>query len=333
MFNKHCRKLNRHKAGRRPSASLCQTHGSICLKTASLLILSLVLLLVGCDNQGKTDAANGSVIFCLDEDGESLEKEPLSLTATTTIGQIDEILDTFQNQVPTDPHQKLLPDSLSVISRSLEDQLLSINFSKEYLQMSTPREVLVRCGIVRTLVQLDGVQKVSFFVDGEPLTDSRDRKIGFMTAETFIENSGREINNYRSATISLFYASEDGNRLRRESRLIYYPSSQPFEWAIVERIINGPKVQGNYPSVPANTQIISASTSEGICYINLGAQFASEMPGVNPRVSIYSIVNTLIEDLGVDSVQISIAGENDVLYCGAIPLNQPFTADMSLVEN
>ena len=290
-------------------------------------------VLAACGNEGTDALPEGYVIYCLDSEGESLEKEALTLRSVTTKDMIEEILLTFREQVTNENHLRLLPSTVRILSYSLDDQSLSVNFDKNYSFLPRAREVLARAGIVRTLVQLDGVQKVSFTVDGEPLTDSRDRKIGSMTAETFIENSGREINNYRSATISLFYSSEDGKRLRRESRLIYYTSSQPLEWAVVERILRGPKVQGNFATVPAGTQILSVATSEGTCYVNLSAQFDTEVAGVDPRVTIFSIVNTLVENCGVSAVQFSIAGESDVLFRGSLPLNQPFSADMELVED
>ncbi|MGX8729065.1 MAG: GerMN domain-containing protein [Lachnospiraceae bacterium] len=302
----------------------------------TLLLLAFAfftLFLSSCGNGAPNAIPEGYVIYCLDAEGESLEKEALTLRSVTTKDMIEEILLVFREQQTAEGHLRLLPNSVKILSYFLEDQTLNVNFGKAYAELPRTREVLARAGIVRTLVQLDGVQKVAFTVEGEPLTDSRERKIGSMTAETFIENSGREINNYRSATISLFYSNEFGERLHRESRLIYYSSSQPLEWAVVERILRGPKVQGNYATVPTGTQIISVATSEGTCYVNLSAQFDTEVLGVNPQITIYSIVNTLIENCGVTAVQISIAGESDVLFRSSIPLNQPFTANMELVEN
>lgn len=298
-----------------------------------LLLFLALLLLAGCGNQAETENFDGYAIFCLDDEEESLEKEPLTLIEGSSEEKVEQVLNTFRNQTTNEGHLRLLPGDVQILSYNLQDQVLSINFGKAYLDMPRAREVLTRAGIVRTFVQLDCVQKVSFNVDGQPLTDSRDRKIGNMSADTFIENSGREINNYRSASISLFYASEDGQHLHRESRLIYYTSSQPLEWAVVERILHGPKVQGNFATTPSGTSIISVATSEGTCYVNFSAQFNAEVLGVEPHITIYSIVNTLVEDCGVNAVQFSIAGESDVLFRGSIPLNQPFTADMRYVEN
>ena len=152
-----------------------------------------------------------------------------------------------------------------------------------------------------------------------------------MTSDTFIENAGRQINTYSHASINLYYASEDGKHLKRESRSIYYSSSMPLEWAIVERLIDGPKVRGNHPTVPPNVQIVSVTNSDGICYVNLDSSFQANVLTVSPEATIYSIVNSLVEDCNVRSVQFSINGESDVEFANGLSLKQPYTADMSLV--
>ena len=130
----------------------------------------------------------------------------------------------------------------------------------------------------------------------------------------------------------LYYASDDGKHLKRESRSIYYSSSKSIEWAIVERLISGPKVKGNYAVIPPNTHIISITTSEGTCYVNLDESFVSKTLNVSDRLIIYSIVNSLVENCGVTSVQFSVAGETDVKFGSDISLAKPFTEDMSLIE-
>ena len=60
-------------------------------------------------------------------------------------------------------------------------------------ELARPQEVLVRAGLVRTFVQVPEVERVTLLIDGDPLKDSKGREIGTMTADSFLENSGREI--------------------------------------------------------------------------------------------------------------------------------------------
>lgn len=188
--------------------------------------------------------------------------------------------------------------------------------------------------MVRTLVQVDGVSYVTFTVEGKDAVTPGGEVLGPMNADSFVEDSGRQINAILNQTIRLYYTNESGSALRTEGRSIYYSASKPLEWAIVERVIAGPKETGNYPTVPSNTQIISVTSSNGICYVNLNSSFTEGALSIDPRVSIYSIVNSVVDNCeGIDRVQIAIEGESSVVYRDAVDLSVPLEADMSLVES
>ena len=272
--------------------------------TVCFLAAVLALLLASC---GSSNPQDGTVVYCLEADEEALATENYAIDLTESETAIQQILDTIANGPGDSDHQ-------------------------EYGAMTKDREVLARAGIVRSLMQIEGVRNVSFTIEGAPIMNSKGEEIGTMTSDTFIENSGRQINSYSHASINLYYASDDGKHLKRESRSIYYSSSKSIEWAIVERLISGPKVKGNYAVIPPNTHIISITTSEGTCYVNLDESFVSKTLNVSDRLIIYSIVNSLVENCGVTSVQFSVAGETDVKFGSDISLAKPFTEDMSLIE-
>ena len=80
---------------------------------------------------------------------------------------------------------------------------------------------------------------------------------------------------------------------------------------MVEELILGPsgQIEGLYPSVNPQTKIINVMTKDGICYVNLDSSFLSAVNNVSTEISIYSIVNSLIELSNVNKVQILINGE------------------------
>lgn len=297
-----------------------------------LYMLMTVCLLTGCVSGISQQKKGESVVYCLDNEEESLEFEPY----TDDGGNMEESIDGYLKAIiagpKEQPHKRLLTEKVAVQGCEVTQGTVTIDFSKEYHEMEKPREVLVRAGIVRTLMQVPDVKGVLFTVNGKAIMDSKGQEIGAMTSDTFIENAGRQINTYSHASINLYYAAEDGRHLKRESRSIYYSSSMPLEWAIVERLIDGPKVRGNHPTVPPNVQILSVTNSEGICYVNLDSSFQANVLTVSPEATIYSIVNSLVEDCNVQSVQFSVNGESDVEFADGLALNDPFTADMSLVE-
>ena len=101
----------------------------------------------------------------------------------------------------------------------------------------------------------------------------------------------------------------------------------------VERIIAGPKVDGNYPTVPANTQIISVTSANGICYVNLNQTFLTNALNIEEQIPIYSIVNSLIDDCkDIDQVQFSVEGDSGIIFKQTMDLSHPYEADYTLVE-
>ena len=293
------------------------------------LLVCIIMSLGACGNS--QESGKSTYAYFIDEDGDSLESEKLNMQGLTGEEAICRVLDAVLAGPVSEKYTALLPKETEALGYKFKDGLVTVDFNENYNSMTRPREVLARAGIVRMLMQIKEVNGVVFTVKGKPITNSKGDEIGVMTAETFIEDTGRQINNYQHTSINLYFATEDGKGLRKESRSIYYSASMPLEWAVVERLIAGPKSRGSYAVIPVNTHIISVASSDGVCYVNLDEAFASKVLSVDDRVIIYAIVNSLIEDCNVKAVQISIAGETDIDFGSGIRLNQPFTEDRSLV--
>lgn len=301
------------------------------IKFISMAVLFSLLLSLGACGGSQESGKNSTLAYYIDEDGDSLESEKFDMQGLTGEEAISMVLDAILKGPSEAKYTSLLPKGTEALGYTFKEGLVTVDFNENYSDLSRPREVLARAGIVRMLMQIKEVEGVAFTVKGKPITNSKGDEIGVMTADTFIEDTGRQINNYQHATINLYFATEDGKGLRKESRSIYYSASMPLEWAIVERLIAGPKSRGSFYVIPANTHIISVASSDGVCYVNLDEAFASKVLSVDDRVIIYAIVNSLIEDCNVNAVQISIAGETDVNFGSGISLSQPFTEDRSLI--
>ena len=67
--------------------------------------------------------------------------------------------------------------------------------------------------------------------------------------------------------------------------------------------------------------------------MNLDENFLSVVNNVSTDVSVYSIVNSLIELPSVNKVQISVNGKTDVLYRETVNLSTVFERNLDLVVN
>lgn len=64
----------------------------------------------------------------------------------------------------------IIPKNTKILNKSLEDNLLKINFSKEFLNIEKENEEKMLEAIVYSLLEIKGIKKIMIFVEGENLT-------------------------------------------------------------------------------------------------------------------------------------------------------------------
>ena len=100
--------------------------------------------------------------------------------------------------------------------------------------------MLCRGAIVTTLLQVDRIKHIEFLVDGVPLRDAAGAEVGFMNRDTFLMDSGEDINDIQVADLTLYFASQDGKALVRETQHVYYYSSNiSMEKLVMEQLLKG----------------------------------------------------------------------------------------------
>lgn len=295
-----------------------------------LLVISL-LMLTGCFRKEVADEEGEYNLYYTNLDVTSLSSEVYDAKGETTEELIAELLDALNQEPKKHSNFLLMNDTVYVSGHVYDGSMVTIYMTEPYRSMPKTKEVLVRAGLVRTLVQIDGVDFVRIYVGDAPLTDSKGKEIGPMNARTFIENSGKEINSYKSADIELFFTNEEGNRLVSERRSLYYSSNIQLEQIIVEQLISGPKIQGNYPTIPFTASILSVTVVDDTCYVNLNKSFLEQPLNVQQEIPIYSISQSLIQNCKVSRVQFAIEGESELIFRESMSLNQFYEKNNALL--
>ncbi len=206
-----------------------------------------------------------------------------------------------------------------------------IFFSDDYRTMGREEELLSRAAVVRTLTQFDSViDYVQFFVGDEPLRN-RDGQAMLMMQSDFVDSTSADLKNLKEETLTLYFASTDGNQLAKEDVYVHYYNTSPVERVVMESLRSGPLSVNLNRTFAQDTKIIQTSVANGICYVDLNQRFLQKIEGQNFKIKVYSIVNSLCLLDGIDQVQILIDGaamdyEEDGLNIGA-----PLSADETLV--
>lgn len=222
--------------------------------------------------------------------------------------------------------------SFQVTDMLLQEKHLILTVDDVYKQLSPAEEVLTRAAIVRTLTQIDGVEFISMKVQEEDLTDALGTIVGIMNGEQFIDNAENEVDSHAKTQLILYFAGEDGQTLVKAKRPVIYNSNISMEKLVVEQLIGGPVSEGLYPTMDKQTRILGVTIKDRICYVNLDEGFLVQMSNVSPEVTIYSLVNSLVELNTVDKVQISINGETNVIFRETYPLSTVFEKNTDIVE-
>ena len=288
------------------------------------VILCLVwsILLCGCSSEQIKD--DEMLIYAINTEGNAL------VTEVHPLMEVDEALNMLMK--PAKKNVTVL-GNVGIEAYEVVGNKLIISFNKEYLELKKSIEVLFRAAVVQTMVQLDEISFVSFYIGDKPLEDTDGNPIGLMRAEDFVSNVGYTSDSYQTMDLRLYYASEDGKMLKQvKKNEVHFNINTSTEKLIVEQLMKGTSAAGAANTIPKTTKLLGVSVKDGICYVNFDEKFASEGYDQRPEVAIYSIVNSIIENANVSKVQILIEGSSDVLYKGTVDLSRPLEWNASLLE-
>lgn len=297
------------------------------------LILSVLLALTGCSFPGKSrDVPDSDYYFYhIDETKTELVQVPYEPDRETTESMIQGFMQLLNSKVHGKDNISLLPEDVEIVTHSVHDGVLNLDFNKAYLEMDAAREVLARAGVVKTFAQLPEIQYVKFQVDSKPFLDSNQKPIGIMNEESFLESSGETLGSYQEANVVLYFANETGRKLVREYRKVYFDKNVTLETVVVEQLLKGPKESAD-PTLPSTAKLVSVTTMDQICYVNFSKNLIEEALPLKEEIPIYSIVNSLIDTCRVEKVQLSIEGVTDITYGETMHLDQFYEKNEELID-
>ena len=298
-----------------------------------LYILGLIgAFLLGMAGCGQSDTQSAYHIEYLNKDKNCIVQVAYEPTATDTDGLIREFLARLCSDSDNVEYRKAIPNDVEVTSYSLDGVLLTLNFDADYNNMDAVEEVLCRAAVVRTMTQIEGVECVAFNVGDGPLMDADGNIVGNMTADSFIENPGEQINSIQNTQVTLYFANESGDGLIKEVRQdVYYSSNISMEKLVMEQLLEGPDTAGAQSAIPEGTRLVNISVVDGVCYVSLDDGFRNQNYKINEAVVIYSIVDSLSELPSISKVQISVNGDTSGVYRDSFSLSEMYERNLDYV--
>lgn len=304
-------------------------------KVWMVLFLVAVLLcgITGC--QEEEPEGTKIEISYLNKNETKLIPEIHYLKGTQTKEMIVEVL-TLLCTVPESKEAKAtLSGGINIINYSFEGTQVTVSLGEKYKEQSRTTEVLIRAALVKSLTQIPGVEYVMITINGEPIQDAAGNEIGIMTADTFVDNAGEQMDAYEKITIRLYFANEAGDGLIPINRELVHNidiSNISMEKLVLEQLIAGPANTESYPSMNPNTKLLGVTVKDGVCYVNLDSTVLTPVNNETSDVTIYSIVNSLVELSNINKVQISIDGKTDIVFRDKYNLTTIFERNLDFIK-
>lgn len=293
-----------------------------------ILILTLSVILIGCDNKTEKNQSKFS-IYHINKGGTKIVSEEYNPKETDTTKLLFELVDKLCDK---EDSLSAIPENVTVNGFDLTDGIATVDFSENYNDMTAQREVLCRAAVVLTLSQVASVEYVAFTINDAPYRKKDGAYAGTMKASDFVADLGGGNNIFAKADFVLYFANEDGTKLKEYKLSDAQYGENTKEQFIIEQLIKGPEEEGYVATLSPNLKLISIVTANNICYVDFEENFNTELNKVTNQLTIYSIVNSLSELNDIHKVQISINGDSALKYHEDISLAEPFIRNLDLVE-
>ena len=293
--------------------------------------MAAIFILVSCANSDEYQEGDSYQIYYVNKEQTKVMNGDYITQTKGTMSVLEELLGQLAQLPEKLEYNPPLAGRFELLEYSLDSGTLTLSFDEHYKEQDAIEEVLTRAAIVRTLVQIEGIDYITMQVKGEPIIDNLGNAVGAMSKDTFIDNAGNEINTYENVKLRLYFANETGDKLIETNRRGFYSSNIAMEKLVVEQLIKGPNGDDIYPTINGNTKVISVNVRDGTCYVNLDENFLKQTAGVSAEVTIYSITNSLVELPNINKVQISVNGETNYMFCESISLTNIFERNLDIV--
>lgn len=294
--------------------------------------LLMMLAFIGCGRQEERPDGKEYNIYFLNDKATKVISESYFSETEEASALAEELLTQLRKEADKKQYETVESQGFSILDLVVSDGVVIINVDERYREVDNIRSILCRAALARTFTQIEGVQAVSMTVNGEALTDAGGNVIGLMQADLFIDNAGDEITPVETVSLTIYFANETGDGLKTVTRSLEYNSNISMEKLVIEQIIAGPSEEGGAPTINPDTKLISATTKDGICYVNFDAAFLTQIYEVSPEVAIYSIVNSLVELSNINKVQFSVEGETNIMYREKMNFASVFERNLDLVS-
>lgn len=209
----------------------------------------------------------------------------------------------------------IIPSGTKVLDVKLEDKVLTVNFSRELLEINAKYEEKMLEAIIYTLTSIDGIDKVKILVEGSPLDKMPNSKNNLPTLldKSYGINKVYELTNTKDIdSYTVFYVNSFNNNYYYVPVTKYINNNnQDKIKVIISELTSKPTYESNLMSfLNVNTKLLNYEIKDNTIRLNFNNLILSDI--VNNSILeevIYTISLSLNSELNVNEVIFMVENE------------------------
>ena len=299
----------------------------IIMATFTLMVLLILCLIDKNDKEIELDTSNIEYIYSNMLDSIYLldKNDYVALTSITTCDCdiIDKskdllnglIIDGAKSAIIPNGFRSIIPTGTSILDVKLDNKVLTVNFSKELLDISSEYEEAMIESIVYTLTSIEGIDKVNIQVEGKELTKLPHSKKNIPTSldKSYGINKVYDINNTKDIdSITLYYVnSYNDNKYYVPVTKYINNDSQDKIKVIIEQLSNSLTYESNLMSyLSDNAKLLDYEIDDKSIKLNFNNMILSDISSNNILEEVvYTIGYSINEVVDVDEVVFYVNNE------------------------
>ena len=296
------------------------------------VLLFVLCMLCGCAK--RTEVKNDdSFIYSVNGERNGLVKINYDFRGKTTEEQVNNVIKELQKPAEEINYSTTIPKQIKIQQCEIRHMIVYIDLNDAYLKLPVVEQKLILASMTQSIVKIPKISAIYVTVDGEELKDDEGNPAGIINEDDFVQNNGSSLSSYEETELALYFANESGDKLVKQNVQVKYSTNTSKEKLIVEKLMHGPQGESVHPTISSTCTLLRVTVKDNICYVNFDSEFLASAHDIKPEITIYSIVNSLIEGTAVNKVQIMVNGEKNVLYMNTIDLSHPLQQDLDLIQH
>ncbi len=213
--------------------------------------------------------------------------------------------------------KQVLSASTKILSIGLEDKTLKINFSVDLLNVSAKEEEHVIEALVYTLTNIDGVDNIILYIDGDILTSLPQSKKNLPATlnRAYGINKQYDLTSFKDVMgVTVYYVGKYNDDYYYVPVTKYLNSSKDKIKVIIEELASGPSYGSNLMSfLNSNTKLLATEQDVNTMHLVFNNYIFSDMSEENILEEVLYTINLSIAD-NYDVEEVIFEVENKEIY-------------------